>query len=149
MQLMNIFKNRLFVSGVIDDWTPIREGQIDTIVDLDGDVDKGVPEEPNRILYVYFPIGDETTLPNLDKLHALSTMVARLVETDHRVLVHCLWGLNRSCLVAGTVLTHLGMDGRQALEHLQQLNSAALYNPVFEDFLRRLPARPERPPPLP
>ena len=146
MELVNIYEGKLYVSGVIDDWNSVREHEIDTIVDLDGDIDHGVPEDPNRILYVYFPMRDETALPNQEKLHALSTMVARLVETDHRVLVHCMWGLNRSCLVAGTVLTHLGMEGARAVEHLQQINSSALYNPVFETFLRGLPARPEPPP---
>ena len=141
MDLLNIYESKLFVSGQIDDWNPIREREIDTIIDLDGGIDKGVPEDPNRILYVYFPIHDDTTLPNLEKLHALTQMLARLVESDHRVLVHCQWGLNRSCLIAGTVLTRLGMDGRQAVEHLQTLNSAALFNPVFESWLKEQPAQ--------
>ena len=140
MDFMNIFDGKLFVSGVVDDWDAVRERQIDTIIDLDGDVDKGIPEDPNRILYVYFPFRDDTTLPNLHKLEAVSNLAAKLVASDHRVLVHCQWGLNRSCLVAGTVLTRLGMNGPRAIEHLQTLNSAALFNPVFEAFLREQPA---------
>ena len=34
----------LFVSGEIDDWPLVRERGIDTIIDMDGDVDPGIPE---------------------------------------------------------------------------------------------------------
>ena len=49
----------LFVSGAIEDWDALRERGIDTIVDMDGDVDPGIPEAPNSILYVYHPILDD------------------------------------------------------------------------------------------
>ena len=69
----------LFVSGEIDDWEPLRQAKVDTIVDMDGDIDKGVPQSPNAILYVYYPILDEE-LPDCDKLHAVGRMVAELVQ---------------------------------------------------------------------
>ena len=40
----------LYVSGEIEDWEALAERGIDTIVDMDGDVDAGVPEAPNEIL---------------------------------------------------------------------------------------------------
>jgi hypothetical protein len=43
----------LFVSGEIDDWEAVRVRGIDAIVDMDGDVDPGVPEGPGEVLYVY------------------------------------------------------------------------------------------------
>ena len=130
----------LFVSGEIDDWEPLRRARVDTIVDMDGDVDPGVPEAPNQILYVYYPILDED-LPSCEKLHAVGRMVAELVRTKHVALVHCRMGFNRSNLVIATALTYLGMTGEQALKHLQEIRPGALYNENFANYVRGLPAR--------
>ena len=130
----------LFVSGEIDDWAPVRERGIDTIVDMDGTIDPGIPEAPNQVLYVYWPILDED-LPPLPRLEALGRLVADLVGTDHRVLVHCRLGFNRSVLVIATALTHLGMSGEQALHHLRKLRPGALFNETFAEHVRTLPAR--------
>ena len=130
----------LFVSGAIDDWEALRLAKVDTIVDMDGDIDAGVPEAPNQILYVYYPILDDE-LPDCDKLNALGRMVAELVRTRHVVLVHCAMGLNRSNLVIATALTWLGMSGAQALAHLQQIRPGALYNENFANYVACLPTR--------
>jgi hypothetical protein len=130
----------LFVSGDIDDWPAVRERRIDTIVDMDGSVDPGLPQATNEILYVYFPIFDED-LPSLPKLEALGRMVADLVAADHRVLVHCRMGFNRSVLVIATALTYLGLSGAPAVEHVRGLRPGALFNEVFAEHVRTLPAR--------
>jgi protein-tyrosine phosphatase len=130
----------LFVSGEIEDWTVVKDHGIDTIVDMDGDVDPGLPEAPNQILYVYFPIFDEA-LPSLQKLDSVGRLVADLVGNEHRVLVHCRMGLNRSVLVIATALTYLGYSGERALSHLQGIRPGALYNETFADHVKTLPAR--------
>ena len=130
----------LFVSGEIDDWEPLRRANVDTLVDMDGDIDKGVPQSPNAILYVYYPILDEE-LPDCDKLHAVGRLVAELVRTRHVVLVHCRMGFNRSNLVIATALTYLGLNGAQALAHLQKIRPGALYNENFASYVCGLPAR--------
>ena len=130
----------LFVSGEIEDWEAVRGRGIDTIVDMDRDVDPGLPEAPNSVLYIYFPILDQE-LPDLPKLEALGRLVADLVSARHRVLVHCRMGLNRSVLVIATALTYLGMTGEAALGHVQSLRPGALYNEAFAEHVRRLPAR--------
>ena len=130
----------LFVSGAIDDWTEIRQRKIDTIVDMDGGIDAGVPEAPNGVLYVYFPIFDEE-LPCCDKLEAVGRMIADLIRTEHVALVHCRMGFNRSNLVIATALTHLGMSGAEALKHLQNIRPGALYNEIFATYVAGLPAR--------
>jgi len=130
----------LFVSGEIDDWEPLRQAKVDTIVDMDGDIDKGVPQSPNEILYVYYPILDEE-LPDCDKLQAVGRLVAELVRTRHVVLVHCRMGFNRSNLVIATALTYLGMSGAQALAHLQKVRPGALYNENFARYVCGLEAR--------
>src|ERR1700675_2446032 len=115
MDIVPLDKNlRLFISPSIDDWTPIEAHGITVVIDLDGDLDLGIPNIPNHMLYVYFPIFDEG-LPDLNKLHALARLGARLVTNGEKVLAHCGMGLNRSALVAGLVLTYLGMKGEDAV----------------------------------
>ena len=114
--------------------------RVDTVVDLDGYVDAGLPELPNRLLYLYYPILDED-LPDLPKLEAIARLIADLICTGHVVLVHCRMGLNRSNLVVATALTYLGMTGAEALEHLRRLRPGALYNELFAAHVSALPRR--------
>jgi len=133
--------NRLFLSPAIDDWKPIAEHGITAIVDLDGDLDLGISTVPNHMLYVYFPIFDEE-LPDLNKLHAVARLGARLVAQGDRVLVHCGMGLNRSALIAGLILTYQGMRGEDAVQLLRSKRPGALYNENFANYLAGLPGRP-------
>jgi protein-tyrosine phosphatase len=130
----------LFVSGEIEDWEALTERGIDTIVDMDASVDAGLPQAPNSILYVYHPILDDD-LPNLAKIEALGRLVADLVHSDHRVLVHCRMGFNRSVLVIATALTYFGMSGAEALLHLRARRPGALFNETFANHVATLPAR--------
>jgi len=134
----------LFVSGDIEGWEDVMARGVDTVVDLDGSIDKGLPEIHNRILYVYYPIFDEA-LPCLDKLEVVGKLVAELVATRHVVLVHCRMGFNRSNLVIATALTHLGLTGAEAVDHLQRVRPGALYNETFANHVRTLPCRGARP----
>jgi protein-tyrosine phosphatase len=130
----------LFVSGDIEDWDAIRRLCIDVVVDMDGEVDKGLPQGPDAIFYVYFPVLDED-LPNLAKTEALGRLVADLVSAGHRVLVHCRMGFNRSVLVVATALTYMGLSGRQALAALRRRRPGALFNEVFAAHVESLPPR--------
>ena len=85
---------RLFLSGSIEDWQPVHDQGITVVIDLEGDVDHGVPTAADQFLYVYLPIHDGD-LPNLDRLHAVARLGAALVARGHRVLSHCGMGLNR------------------------------------------------------
>ncbi len=127
---------RLFISPVIHDWDLVSARGIDTVIDLEGGLDIGVPTVPNQILYVYFPILDEG-LPNLEKLDAVATLGATLVGQGHRVLSHCGMGFNRSALVAGLILNRLGMPGPQVVRQLRARRAGALFN---EHFARHLEA---------
>jgi protein-tyrosine phosphatase len=49
-------------------------------------------------------------------------------------------GFNRSALVAGVILTELGMTGCEAVETLRARRPGALFNEVFADYLASLPA---------
>jgi protein-tyrosine phosphatase len=130
----------LYVSGEIEDWEALSERGIDTVLDMDASVDAGLPQAANSILYIYHPILDED-LPNLVKIEALGRLVADLVSSDHRVLVHCRMGFNRSVLVIATALTYLGMTGSEALAHLRERRPGALFNENFAAHVATLPAR--------
>lgn len=130
----------LFVSGNIEDWSAIRRLRIGVVVDMDGDVDAGLPQGSDEIFYIYHPIRDED-LPNLAKIEALARLVADLVAAGHRVLVHCRLGLNRSVLVVATALTYMGLSGREALADLRRRRPGALFNEVFAAHVEALPPR--------
>jgi protein-tyrosine phosphatase len=134
-------EGRLFISPAIDEWSVVRESGISVIVDLDNDIDHGVPTLPGSILYVYFPISD-AELPDLHHLNAIGSMGATLHRAGHRVLSHCGMGLNRSALLAGVILHQLGWAGEAAVARLRERRPGALFNERFCEYLMSLPARP-------
>jgi len=125
---------KLFLSAMIHDWKPILDRGIDTVIDLEGGVDHGVPEVAGKFLYIYLPIQDEE-LPDLDRLHAVAKLGAELVRRGDRVLAHCGVGLNRSALMIVLILRYLGMDAKEAIERCRQRRPGALYNEVFAEYL--------------
>ena len=130
----------LFIAPAIDDWQPIAAQHIDVIFDLDGDLDLGVPTIANQVLYIYFPFEDKE-LPDLAKLHQLARLGARCIAQGSRVLCHCGMGHNRSALLAGLILTYLGMPGAQAVALLRHKRQGALYNKTFAAYLQALPSQ--------
>jgi len=139
-------RGQLFISPSIDDWQLIEDHGITAVIDLDGDLDLGIPSVPNHMLYVYFPVYDEG-LPDLNKLHALARLGAHLVASGERVLAHCGMGFNRSALVAGLVLTYLGINGADAVALLREKRPGALFNEDFAKYLAALPSHPSAPGP--
>lgn len=128
---------RLFLSPAIDDWDPVEKEGITCVIDLEGDLDLGIPTIPNHMLYVYFPIYDED-LPDLKRLHAVAKMGAGLVEGGYKILAHCGMGLNRSALMAGLILVYLGVDGKDAVALLRSKRPGALFNQNFASYLETL-----------
>lgn len=141
---MEIFQidgdDKLFISPDIDDWMPIFERNITAIFDLDGGIDREIPTVPNQILYIYFQFDDKLELPDLQKLHQTAKFGANLIESGYKVLSHCAMGYNRSALLAGVILTYLGMSGAEAVALLRQKRRGALYNQVFASYLQTLPS---------
>jgi len=127
----------LFISPAIPEWAPIQERGIDTVIDLDGELDHCIPNVPNQVLYIYFPIFDEE-LPNLHKLNAVADLATHLIRTNHRVLSHCGMGFNRSALVAGLILCRLGVSGPEAVRRLRACRPGVLFNQVFAAHLESL-----------
>ena len=129
----------LFISPAIDDWSPVHAHRIGCVIDLDGEVDHGVPSLPGHMLYVYFPIFDED-LPDLARLDAVCSLGTRLLESGQKVLSHCGMGFNRSALVAGVILVQRGLSGSEAVARIRRRRPGALFNETFEAYLESLPA---------
>lgn len=129
----------LYISGDRDDWSIVLEAGISVLIDLDGDIDHGVPTTPNRILYIYFPILD-SGLPDLEILHSVARLSADLCRKGESILTHCKMGLNRSALLLGVILTYLGIPGSEAMQILKHKRPGALFNPNFSAYLSSLPA---------
>jgi protein-tyrosine phosphatase len=129
----------LYISPAIDRWDVLAARGVDAVIDLEGGLDNCVPNLPDRCVYVYLPIYDEE-LPNHDRLDAVASLGARLVASGHRVLAHCGMGYNRSALMAGLILNKLGMSGESAIERLRERRPGALFNDIFANHLRSLPA---------
>lgn len=129
---------QLFLSGSIEDWKAVHDKGISVVIDLEGDVDHGVPTAADQFLYVYLPIHDGD-LPNLDRLRAVGALGAELVAKGHRVLSHCGMGLNRSALVAALVMMRGGMSARAAVDQLRERRPGALFNEVFANWLLAQP----------
>lgn len=90
--------------------------------------------------YVYHPIYDEH-LPDLEPFHAVARMGAHLIRQHRKVLSHCGLGFNRSALMAGLIMTELGMPGASAFDRLRERRPGALFNDQFASYLQSLPAR--------
>jgi protein-tyrosine phosphatase len=140
---MDIFqideKGLLFIAPDIDEWVHIAKNDIHVIFDLDDDLDIGVPEIPDQLLYIYFPFEDKE-LPNLAKLHENARLGASLIQQGYRVLCHCGMGHNRSALLAGLILTYLGMTGEDAVELIRSRRRGALYNKNYAAYLQQQPS---------
>ena len=130
---------RLWLSANFHDWAAVvQEHELSVVIDLEQDLDRGIPDHPDSVIYIYFPIRDEG-LPPIRRLHAVAQLGSDLLSHGERVLVHCEMGLNRSALLAGLILVHGGASGEAAFERLQVRRPGALYNLRFSEYLRRQP----------
>lgn len=130
---------RLFISPAIENWDPLAQYEIDTVIDLEGGLDTCIPTATDQCLYIYFPIrDDEDCLPNMIKARAIARLGASLIREGHRVLSHCGMGYNRSALVAGLIMIELGMPGPEVVARLRERRPGALYNEGFAACLAAL-----------
>ena len=127
-------EGRLYISPAIRDWSHLEPAGVRVVIDLEGGIDHGVPVLPNHTLYLYFPIFDED-LPDIERLHGIAQLGARLVRSGQPVLSHCGAGFNRSALVAGLILVELGWSGADALKRLRERRPGALFNETFAAYL--------------
>jgi hypothetical protein len=130
---------RLFISPAIESWDTLARYEIDTVIDLEGDMDSCIPTSTNSCLYIYFPIDDDNEkLPNMVKLRAIARLGASLIAEGHRVLSHCGMGYNRSAFVAGLIMVEMGMTGPDVVARLRERRPGALFNDGFAECLMAL-----------
>lgn len=137
MELYRVHEHKLFISPVITCWDTLAEHGVDVVIDLEGEIDHGVPTAADSWLYVYYPIQDEE-LPNPARLRAVALMGAELLRQGHGVLSHCGMGFNRSALLAGMIMHELGMDGPEIVAQIRARRPGALFNDVFAGHLGSL-----------
>ena len=130
----------LWQSGLPEDWDLLR-AHVDAVVDV-ADAGPGPsPQDLGDLTYVKAPLEDGGTLPDPVVLEHLTALVADLVRSGRRVLVHCTFGKNRSGLLMALVVRELlGCDGRTALERVRAVRHRAVNNEAFAAWLSALPA---------
>jgi protein-tyrosine phosphatase len=141
MDLFQIDDNgRLFMSAAIERWDVVVPHGVDVVIDLEGGLDLCIPTQANHCLYVYFPFeDDDLEMPSLTKLHAVARLAAALMRDGHTVLTHCSAGFNRSGLVAGLILSELGVPGAEAVARIRERRPGALFNETYAAFLAQQP----------
>lgn len=133
--------DHLFISGHPDHARDFLEKGIDAVIDLEGDVDSSIPEKEsqgNTTIYVYWPIKDEEKMPDEDSVRSLAVFVARLLDDDKEVLVHCRSGHNRSGMVCARTLIERGASPEEAIKAVRdgRGDGEALTNETFVDWLQ-------------
>lgn len=136
----------LFIAGWLGPADDFQALHVDAIIDLeswDRDWPPSLPP-PNRIL-IRYPIEDEDEVDS--KVTPIAGLVADLVRQQHRVLIHCTQGFNRSALVAARALMELGDTSIEAIERVRAARGVdedgfgALGNEAFVQWLLTQPPR--------
>jgi protein-tyrosine phosphatase len=108
----------LFLSKKLVEPEDCQSLGVDAIVALDDWELTWSPPVPDNHLYVHFPIQDGDTVD--PKAREVAALVAGLVGSGNRVLVHCVQGLNRSGMVVARALMFLGYTAAEAIAVVQQ-----------------------------
>ena len=135
---MEVWKIRegLYQSSKIDDVELFESHKFDVVIDLEGGFDN-IPKPD--LIYLYFHFYDAPWLPNLKRLNAVASLGFSLWRAEHKILVHCAQGMNRSSLVNGAILNLLGFPGKEAVGLITTARPGALFNPIFRIYLLGLP----------
>jgi hypothetical protein len=112
---------------------------VDVIVDLEEWEWAWVPPVPLGKMFLSFPMMDDDDVD--PKVVEVAAIVASLVESGWRVLVHCTEGLNRSGVVVARALIEMGRSAEDAIDLVRRGRGPsldgfpALSNPVFVAWL--------------
>ena len=132
-------EGRLFISPEVNDWQPLADAGITAVIDLDCKLDTSVPTVPNSVLYIFWPIDDRRELPDERLLTTIGQLGASLLAQGHKVVCQCGMGQNRSALIAGMILLHCGLSGREAVALIRSHREGALWNQTFRNYLLSRP----------
>jgi protein-tyrosine phosphatase len=96
----------------------------DVVVTLTGEPStlRGVPQGK---LLVHWPIVDGP-LPRPVVIRSLARFISDCLDEGAVVFVHCMAGMNRSCLVGARVLIERGMTGAEAVKRVRARRDGSL-----------------------
>lgn len=128
----------LFQSSKIStpaDVAKIYDLGINVVIDLEGGFDI-----PMVFLesYLWWPILDVPFLPDRSTLECVGSFGWGALIGQHKVLVHCRQGLNRSGLVCGKIMSRFNIKGPEILGTIREKVPGSLFNPVFAKYVRGL-----------
>src|SRR6266498_1697172 len=86
-------------------------------------VDEGMYCAQQQITYVPFPIRDRQTPPLSEHTFTVMQELARLLEEQRTVVIHCRMGIGRAALVAASVLALCGMSVEAAFNAIMTARS--------------------------
>jgi protein-tyrosine phosphatase len=130
----------LFISGHPDHAQDFMQEGIRAVIDLEGDIDSSIPEAERQresTLYLYWPVED-AEMPNSSTVRGIASFVARLLDEDEKVLVHCRSGHNRSGLICARTMIERGASPEEAIRTVRETrgDGHALSNESFVAWLR-------------
>ena len=127
----------LYQGSTPEDWNEVWRS-FDVVVSLDPDSEAMVGEGK---VHLTWSIDDGETPEDHEMLWSLVNLIARSVQREKRVLVHCGAGLNRSGLICALVYRELtGCSGVEAVDHVRRCRKLSLFNNRFVSFIDALDA---------
>ena len=145
MKLYEIVPGKVYQRGEFMDFPrefklkELRKHGIDIVVNVWSRPDMEISQEMFR--YIHWPIPDGE-LRDSDRrfLEGMALRVAGdILHEDHKVLVHCHAGRNRSALVSALLVRQLlDLSGEQAIEYVRERRPNALANEHFCNYLKGL-----------
>lgn len=122
----------LYLSGFPDDAVQARMRELD--IEYMFSCTRAEPPAIPGVTTVRTPFDDNVNeLPDLEVLTAPAEQISDLLDDGESVLIHCMYGLNRSALLAAHVLAlrDPGVNGKDILMAIRNARTGALHNELF------------------
>lgn len=119
-----------------------KEGRITAIVDLNADDAEKTAVDGRGLVYHGIRIDDDGAPLTPAILKSASRLVRELMDSGHRVCLHCPFGPGRSPTVAAAYLiSHKGMSALPARAHVEGLHARWLGRGIWTGYDARFPGR--------
>lgn len=107
-------------------WLKIKE--IDCLVSLlekSEEWELGLQDEEEickkrEIEFINFPIKDVTTPKNEDEFVRLANNLAKQINQNRKVVIHCRMGIGRASVLAAAIMIILGCEGKDVFETISK-----------------------------
>lgn len=129
----------LYLSGFPDDAVISRMKELDIQVMFS--CTRAEPPFLPGVAILRIPFDDNVgELPDMTRITFAAEAIVKLLNEGESVLVHCMYGLNRSALLAGYVLAlrHPSMSGDDILRQIRMGRPGALHNALYAHTVQSL-----------